>query len=516
MKNNPGKFNLHRKSALLPLSILMLSFSLAGCGRKDSSDTVYEIVDGKVVEVTVGDNLPDNYDGDGLNVYSGIGNRNVPGEYTGNFLPDSASGNSSFEYNGASAASESNTVTAGQAGGADEASVNDGISYYEGEDSSTADLYGLTEALKVKLGMVCDACRGVYIAADKGTTMNITLSLNDISQMITAIGSAGYCASDSNGNFNMTCSEQLDEFGNAQAQGRDDVRGTYFTVYPDGHISGFTLSRESGKWQLYAASAAWNDDYSIRIYSEGRYAAGNVKYTEKGWLIYTRNTDDYGENLNTESDSYIMVRVLPYDSEKRTLCEKYVEPVGYFENNLFTSSWTEADLGVIDFNSLYAYIFGMYNGTDMLSSYNSRTYYKSVQGTKLYLIPQDIFENNVGVYFNIDKYALRNISDYSSQLGGYFFLGYSYDYYNVTPKTPEPEVVSYTYNSNGTITMIVDAVNKWYGTDRAFRHELTVRPGSGAAFQYVSNTLYESEDNILPAQKLSEMLNVELTNTSYG
>ena len=204
-----------------------------------------------------------------------------------------------------------------------------------------------------------------------------------------------------------------------------------------------------------------------------------------------------------------MVRVLPYDSEKRTLCERYVEPVGYLENNLFTTTWNESNMGPIDFNSLYAYVFSLYNGTDMLSSYNVRSYYKAVQGTKLYLVPEDIFENNTTVYFNIDRSALKNISDYSASRGGYYFLGYNRDYYNVTPRTPTPEVVSYTYNTDGTITMVVDAVNKWYGTDRAFRHELTVRPTDGVSFRYVSNLLYEDENNILPVQKLSEMLNVE-------
>ena len=81
----------------------------------------------------------------------------------------------------------------------------------------------------------------------------------------------------------------------------------------------------------------------------------------------------------------------------------------------------------------------------------------------------------------------------------------------MTPRTPKPEVVSYTYNSDGSITMVVDAVNAWYGTDRAFRHELTVMPGEGSSFRYISNRLTEGTGNIMPAQKLSEMLNVEVT-----
>ena len=112
-------------------------------------------------------------------------------------------------------------------------------------------------------------------------------------------------------------------------------------------------------------------------------------------------------------------------------------------------------------------------------------------------------------YFDIDSATLRNISDYSSAAGGYFFLGYYREYYNVTPRTPEPEVVEYHYNSDGSVTMRVDAVNKWYGTDRAFSHEVTVYDNGKGNVKYTSNTLYTDSDSILPQQKLSDQLNME-------
>ena len=50
---------------------------------------------------------------------------------------------------------------------------------------------------------------------------------------------------------------------------------------------------------------------------------------------------------------------------------------------------------------------------------------------------------------------------------------------------------------------------------QVLRHELTVRPGNGSTFQYVSNRLLEAEETMLPAQKLAEMLNVERAKTPY-
>ncbi len=469
---------MDRKHISVFIIFLLCCLSLSACGRKKETGTHYEVIDGKIVEITE----DTSESGDDV-VYSG--------------------------YDTAAA-------TPGEAEPSSPVEITDGSAYVSDEEynSLSSDDVLMTQ-LQVKLTTACTACQQIYMEADKGETLNVTLSGTAIASMLQAVGDAGYAVQDSNGDYNMQCYAELDSFGRTAAYSGDDVMGTYMIIYPDGHLSAFLLSRESGRWHLYSTSAAWNEDGTFRIYSAGRYAVGTVKYTEKGWLIYNRDTSDFDENQKANTDTYVMVRVLPMDSEAKTLCRRYVEPVGYLENNLFTTSWSDPNFAPIDFNSLYAYIFGMYNGTDMLSSYNVRSYYKAVAGTRLYLVPQEIFENNVGVYFRIDSATLRNISDYSRELGGYFFLGYDRSYYNVTPRTPVPEVVSYTYNADGTITMIVDAVNKWYGTDRAFRHELTVLPGDGVSFRYVSNRLLEAQDGMLPAQKLSEMLNVERAKTDY-
>lgn len=482
-----------KKRSLLPLLFLLVSVPvfLTGCGKTDAGGPRFEIVDGKVV-----DNGGNGRDDDVI--------------FAGQPVTDPAAPDGGFP--------SENGITAEESGSMDLSAVNEGQSYSSDDayNSIGSDTSGRIDILKLRLTEACSAVRDIYRNADKGTSYNVTISSADLASMISACGAAGFPTADSRGDFNMQGYGVMHEFGQRLSLSNEDVSGTYFIIYPDGHLSGFMLSRERGLWHLYSASAAWNEDGTERIYSEGRYAVGEVRYTEKGWLIYSRDTSDFDENQKANTDSYVMVRVLPYDDELRVLCKRYVEPVGYFENNLFTTTWNESNMGVIDFNSLYAYVFSLYNGTDMLSSYNVRSYYKSVQGSRLYLVPEDIFENNTTVYFRIDRLALRNISDYSSSLGGYLFLGYNRDYYNVTPRTPTPEVVSCTKNNDGTLTLIVDAVNPWYGTDRAFRHELRIRPTDGVSFNYVSNTLYDDPNNILPQMKLAELLNVELTKTDLG
>lgn len=471
-------YNRNMKYLKTTACALLCLLCLSGCGKKQESGMHYEIVDGQVVQVT------------------GSAEEKKP-----------ASG-------GAQSAEEDVIFSVDENYSAGEyaaATVSDGVAmdFADEEYNSIKSADASTLAsVKDTLNAAADACRDVYANAEKGEALNVDISKATIGEMISAIGAAGIPAVDSNGDFNMACWEAMDEFGKGIYASSGIVRGTYVVVYPDAHLSAFCLSRESGIWHLIAISGEWESGNKFRSFSEGRYSVGGVSYTGKGWLIYSRNTADFDENQKKNTDSYTMVRVKPYDSDMRYLAAAYIEPIGYMENNLFTTNWTNYNFGPIDFNSLYAYLFGMYNGTEMLSSYNVRSWYRAVGGTRLYLIPTGSFETVVQHWFDIDSATLKAISDYSWGYDGYFFLGYNRDYYNVTPRTPFPEVVDYTKNSDGSITMTVDAVNPWYGTDCAFEHRLTVMPVKNG-FKYVSNELVESENSILPEQKLATMLDVE-------
>lgn len=368
--------------------------------------------------------------------------------------------------------------------------------------------------LRQELLTVAEGCADIYAGADKGRALNVVLSDSAYYAMVEHIGSMGYAAVDSLGTWDMEGYINLLDFCEEIYLGQD-CGGTYYTVYPDGQISAYHLERKNGEWHLVTMTAVWDKNNEPSVVSEGQYQISDVKYTDKGWLIYNRNFDSFDDNQRSNSNSYVFIRVKPYDSTKRALCRKYIEPIGYFENNLFTTTWNQFNPGPIDFNSLYAYLFAMYHGTETLSSHTVRNYYSSVSGTSLYVVPTDDFEEVVKYYFDINSASLKNISDYSRSAGGYFFLGYQNEYYEVTPRTPEPEVVDYWYNSDGSVTIVVDAVNKWYGTDKAFTHEVTVYEYESGRIKYISNTLYESDENILPENKLSYLLDIEREKTPY-
>ena len=359
-----------------------------------------------------------------------------------------------------------------------------------------------------ELTLAARSCMDIYETADRGTAKNVVLSADTVRAMVDRIGQQGFAAVDFDGKLDMRCPEAIEYFGTT-IDSRNDTSVSYYMVYNDGQISVYHLGRQNGLWYLIAMSCGWDKNCKPVILTEGRYVIGGVKYTEKGWLIYSRDTESFDANQRSNTNSYVFIRVKPCDADKKALCDKYIKPIGYFENNLFTTTWSQADFTPIDFNSLFSMLFGMYNGTRSLTASNMESYFPAVEGTRLVLVPTDNFERTVQHYFNIDSSVLKAISDYSSARNGYYFFGYADGIYNVTPRFPEPEVTEYRYNSDGSLTIRVDAVFKWYGTDRAFSHEVTVMDTSDG-FRYISNTLYADENSILPESRISTLLNIEL------
>lgn len=64
---------------------------------------------------------------------------------------------------------------------------------------------------------------------------------------------------------------------------------------------------------------------------------------------------------------------------------------------------------------------------------------------------------------------------------------------------PYPEVTAYRENEDGTLTLVTDAVWAEENLDRAYSHEVTVRLLEDGQWQYVSNHILPSEENMIPA-----------------
>ena len=203
---------------------------------------------------------------------------------------------------------------------------------------------------------------------------------------------------------------------------------------------------------------------------------------------------------------------MPYAADKRALSERYLGSSAYAENNLFTCTWSSNNFGELDFNCLYPILYGQYYGTEQLvsSNINALTGYATVKDTNMHIVPYEQFERVIGHFFDIKDETIRAMADNSGSYGGYFILGAQPGFYtSTTVHLPEPEITDYWYNSDGTLTMKIDAVYPWYGTDCAFTHEFTVEETKNG-FIYVSNYVYDSPDNIFPDLALKREREAEI------
>ena len=112
----------------------------------------------------------------------------------------------------------------------------------------------------------------------------------------------------------------------------------------------------------------------------------------------------------------------------------------------------------------------------------------------VYQIPKEEFENVIMTYFNIDSETLQSKTTYHSEDATYEYKPrgfYEVEY----PEYPYSEVVSYSENSDGTITLMVNVVFPYEGISRVYAHEVVVRPMGDGGVQYVSNRIIPSESN---------------------
>ena len=111
----------------------------------------------------------------------------------------------------------------------------------------------------------------------------------------------------------------------------------------------------------------------------------------------------------------------------------------------------------------------------------------------VYQIPEEIFENVIMTHFKVNKEELRRKTTYNPEKAAYEYRPrgfYEVEY----PDIPYPEVVSYTENQDGTITLIVNAVYPNGNTSMAYSHKTVIRPLDGNCFQYVSNQMINLVD----------------------
>lgn len=91
-------------------------------------------------------------------------------------------------------------------------------------------------------------------------------------------------------------------------------------------------------------------------------------------------------------------------------------------------------------------------------------------------------------FIPVDREILRSKTTYVPEDSAYEYRPRGF-YEAEYPDIPYPEVVDYTENQDGTITLIIHAVYPNSNTSMAYSHRTVIRPLSEDCFQFVSNEM---------------------------
>lgn len=99
-----------------------------------------------------------------------------------------------------------------------------------------------------------------------------------------------------------------------------------------------------------------------------------------------------------------------------------------------------------------------------------------------------MYERIMTTYFPVSIEQLREKCGYDEKSDSY-----AYDMIFSRQYPPFGEVVDYTENDDGTLTLTVDAVWADYNSDLAFTNRVVVQPFADGTFRYLSNAIEEKE-----------------------
>ncbi|MDE7324382.1 MAG: short-chain isoprenyl diphosphate synthase [Lachnospiraceae bacterium] len=340
---------------------------------------------------------------------------------------------------------------------------------YSSDDNASVDVQHMEELLS-----------DIY---DEAVVTNTLGSLDIMRRMVARLGENGYVAVDSGNQVDMTQAEQAVDFCKAVDEKKMDEL-TIIVVMEMG-IRKFDLKTEDGSVNIVRGYYQYDQNGSLQNRSTVSYPADFWQYTEEGYLIFKGSYFSNESYILTLSGTpeHTMLRILPLDEKCREYNRKYILPVGYEQNNLFLCNWSEDDFGDLDFYDLFDRFYPMMHSQPVPYMADENLGVGAV-----YQVPEELFEDVIGAYFNIGCETLRSKTTYILELAAYEYRPRGF-YEAEYPDIAYPEVVSYTQNEDGTVTLHINAVYPNGNMFKEFSHITVIRSLSEDSFQYVSNEI---------------------------
>ena len=269
--------------------------------------------------------------------------------------------------------------------------------------------------------------------------------------------------------------EAIEAFYADYLNGQDSMV-TVFEVHRDGLIGAVTFIYRKGKLQTYYIGVRWKEGGVPEIQGTSVSNVAEIKLTEKGYFIYAYEYVIAHASLR----QYWRIEPLPEDCRKLT--EKYISGLSYVNYNVLVTNWDSNNVEDILKPCMYEDIYRIYTGENLK--------------TEDWKISAEEFEKIMTTYFPVSVEQLREHCGYDEGSNSY-----EYEMIYASPYPPFGEVVDYTENADGTITLIVDGVWPDYNSDLAFRNTVVVQPFEDGTFRYLSNSIEQIELELPPIAK---------------
>ena len=317
----------------------------------------------------------------------------------------------------------------------------------------------------------------IYRNADKGDSLNIVLDNKSICKMIKKIKQQGYSVTVSEDYSNMENYKRFSSFL-AKAQKKQKGSGVIYEVHSEGSIGREKFIYDGKDMFLLASNASWDDNGKPIITFVSYTRIKKWRYSRKGWFCYELCVPEYPE-VTEMVDGSCLIRIKPMSDNKRKLSRKCVRGLAYQGNNILCSNWDQEHMQKIDYNGLYEYLYAM----KYKKKFNGKKYPSG--------IPKDQFEQLIMEYLPVSREDIEKYASYNEKKKTYDWMRLGC--FNYAPNffgTSIPEVTKIKHNSNGTVTLTVDAVCEMVLCNEAvITHELTVKFNKDGSFRYLGNKI---------------------------
>ena len=333
---------------------------------------------------------------------------------------------------------------------------------------------------------IIEICVDLYKEAAE---QNKIADLEMIRSIVNRLGENGYPAVDSRNQINMTEPEKVVEFCE-KVDAQEEAEITILEVSYLGGFVKYDLHTKDGNVDVVRSYYKYENG-NMKREVIGNYQAEYWNYTEEGYLMFSGvwfSEELYVLTLSG-AEEHTALRVQPLDETYRELSRKYLRPISFEQNNMFIVDWSEEDFGDLNFYDMYDILYPKANG-----QYVPYVADDNLSVSAVYQIPKEEFESVIMKYFNIDSETLQSKTVYDSVDSTYEYKPRGFEEVEY-PEYPYSEVVGFTENSDGTITLTANVVFPYAGDSKVYAHEVVVRPLEDGGVQYVSNRIIPSENN---------------------